>query len=216
MSLKLANSLTAQINFLVETQQVKNSPGLKEHILQGGSVPDELPKSYKGTLKVYDPCSYTYDKEHPKPKPIGTDGQIMKKPKTVASLAIQTDDRLKRIFTEENKKLKAAGQPTLDIKGKAKLLRKELKDPNFKSFYESTYPVKVAQYRTLYREAQFRTEIVKNKLYEFSEDTLEWNLKKSKKSSDDLSDDEDECNTPTSSNNLSPPDSDDEDEEKKD
>jgi hypothetical protein len=199
MSLKLANGISEQISTLVETPQVKNVPGLKEHILQilqGGSVAEYIPKSYKGLLKVYDPNSYVYDKEHPKPKPIGLDGQPMKKPKTASALAIQTDDNLKSTFATENKIRKSEGKPALDIRDKAKILKKKLQNATYKAFYEATYPVKVAEYRKLYREAQMRTDCAKNKLYEFSEDTLEWNLKKAKK--DDLSDDEEECATPTS------------------
>jgi hypothetical protein len=213
MALKLANGITEQLALLVESPQVKNVPGLKEHILQtlqGGSVSDTVPKSYKGLLKAYDPCSYIYDKEHPKPKPIGLDGQPMKKPKSIAALALQTDDRLKSIFAKENKARKAASKSALTPREKAKILKTELKDPTYSAFYNATYPVKVAEYRKLYREAQMRNDCAKNKYYEFIEETLEWNLKKSKK--DDLSDDEDEeCTTPTSEN-IEAPCSDDEDE----
>jgi hypothetical protein len=100
--------------------------------------------------------------------PIGPDGQPMQKPKTPAALAIQTDDTLKLIFDEENKKRKAAGLPTLNLNDKHSILNQKLTNNSYKTFFDNTYPIKV--------QAQLQTPFAYNPLYTLNEDTLQFTL----------------------------------------
>ena len=160
--------IAAKLDGLIEHPLVKGNPELHQFIIN--HFQDALPKTYKGAARIRSPNNFVYAKASDKPRPTDLLGNPLPKVRTHVQVCISELQQIK----DENKIRKAAGKPTMDADEKKTMLRKLLKDPQFKTMYEQKYIAKYNADRELYRQAQLRNPMAQNKAYVLDDKTLEY------------------------------------------